>query len=148
MIVLVLAIVIVVIGVPAGVLSFACYNYWILPHRRLSDLAWLQTASPAELRDNAHRVIRWKGGAHHDAFIYLIHCGNYESVPLLINALRWYPSEGEAMVCTKAHCLKALQTITGHDAGNDYRDWAEWWDAVGGRIPSRPFRAATSEPRP
>jgi len=43
------------------------------------------------------------------------------------------------MPCTKMHCLNALGRITGHDAGLNYSDWAEWWASTGSKIPPTAF---------
>lgn len=129
----------VVVGILSGIAGLVAYRCWLVPHRKLADLEWLENASAAERRDVAHWVIRWEQGAHHDAFILLTDCGNAKSIPLLIRALRWYPSSDGVMVCTKGHCLDALRTITGHNAGISHEAWAKWWDATGRHYPPEAF---------
>jgi len=99
------------------------------PQRRLQRMLAApaaRAASPAELRDAAHAVLRFPGPDPHDAFVVLLSDGDASSVPVLIGSLRWQPhtpSNG-SMPCTKAHCLDALRKLTARDLGNNYGDWA------------------------
>ena len=52
------------------------------------------------------------------------------------------------MPCTKDHCLEALRRITGHDAGLNYSDWAEWWVSTGSKIPPTAFPLAEEQQKP
>ena len=71
----------------------------------------------------------------HDSYIDLIAIGDASSVPYLIRALAWEgrsePAPGRVwgMVCTRAHVLEALSTITNQDAGPNTEDWWRWYDA-------------------
>ncbi|MBN1917207.1 MAG: PQQ-binding-like beta-propeller repeat protein [Verrucomicrobia bacterium] len=67
---------------------------------------------------------------HHDDYIHLIYIGDESSVPFLIWSLRWEErSPDGSMVCTKAHCLEALEQITNNDPGCEHEDWQRWWRA-------------------
>ena len=105
------------------------YTQWWIPNRKLIDLEWMTSTPQAEMRRVCHQVLRIPGGNHHDAFILLESAGDESSIPLLIWALRWQedtPSPSQSMICTKVHCLEALQHITGANAGMNYRDWKTW----------------------
>ena len=118
------------VTVAAAILYTQC---WI-PNRKLMDMAWHEQAGKAEQVRVAHQVLRFPWGNHHDAFIIILRDGGPESVPYLISALRWqrHTAADGMMVCTKACCLEALRRITGHDAGNNYSDWARWWKEKNG----------------
>jgi hypothetical protein len=66
----------------------------------------------------------------HDPLIELIDLGDASSIPALIQALGKMgdvPREGPyGSVCTRAHCLEALRTITNQDAGRNASDWQQW----------------------
>jgi hypothetical protein len=101
----------------------------------------MNAASNGELKEVAHKVLTCPVGGHHDAFLHLSRVGDAESIPYLLTGLRWQPytGKGDVMVCTKSHCLEALRKITGHDAGRNYSDWAEWWASTGSKIPPTAF---------
>jgi hypothetical protein len=93
-------------------------------------------------RYTAHQVIRFPMGNHHDAFLLLEKVGDKESVPLLMNALKWQDlpeDEDDLLVCTTTHCLEALQSLTDHDAGDDHRAWKKWWAETGSELPPAHF---------
>lgn len=122
-------------------LSLFLYYQWWLPNQRLKDGEWWESASKRELKETAQKVLTCPVGGHHDAFLLLSEVGDAESIPYLLWGLRWLPDtpKGGGMPCTKAHCLEALRRITGHDAGLNYSDWAEWWASTGSKIPPTAF---------
>lgn len=110
----------------------ACFAYLYVeiyyPNAHMSDPDIL--ANPAKARIYAQKVLSHRLGNHHDAFINLGTVGTEESVPYLINALKWQentPQENGLMVCTKAHCLAAIRSLTNQNAGRNYPEWAQWW---------------------
>ena len=106
-------------------LLFIYFDFW-LPNKRLSNIDALIAPTPQEIRELCHQVLKYPFGNHHDAFIMLEGYGNTESIPILINALKWQreTKADERMICTKSHCLEALQKLTGEDFGNNYDDWS------------------------
>ena len=130
-----------VVFVLSAVSGIVLYTQWWLPNIRLRDENWLIQASLPEQLAVIHKVMWLPRGNHHDAFIIAGRIGSPKSVPYLITGLRWQPDNGAentTMGCTKRHCLEALRSITGHDAGLNHADWARWWDSVGQRVPSKP----------
>ncbi len=111
------------------------------PNRRLyQDEEWWTNASTNEIRSLCHHIISHRPGSPHDAFLHLRHIGNAESVPLLVQALKWQkPDENELHVCTVAHCVDALRSLTGEDFGFSSRAWELWWDETGSKLPSDHF---------
>ena len=79
---------------------------------------WIQAAPPEERRELAHMALSRPGLIHHDALGVLIEVGNKESVPYLLD---WLKSQGnlvgDGMICTRAHCLEALEKTTGKKSG-------------------------------
>ena len=75
---------------------------------------------------------RGYGSFCHDDFIIMAEnkLGTYKDVPELINCLKryekQYPGE-ESLACSHAHCLDALRSITGANAGNRSNDWEKWF---------------------
>ena len=122
-------------------LSLFLYYQWWVPNQRLKDLQWMNAAGNNDLKEAAQRVLTCPVGGHHDAFLLLSEVGDAESIPYLLWGLRWLPDtpKGGVMPCTKAHCLEALRRITGHNAGLNYSDWAEWWASTGSKIPRTAF---------
>ena len=121
--------------------GIALYHQWWVPNQRLKNLQWMDAASKDELKEVAQRVLTCPVGGHHDAFLVLSRVGDTESIPYLLAGLRWLPDtpKGGVMPCTKMHCLSALRRITGHDAGLNYTDWAEWWASTGSKLPRTAF---------
>jgi hypothetical protein len=105
------------------VFSGVFYFYFWLPHQKMIDINWLNSASPKEQRDVAHQVLKLPYGNYHDAYLILIHDGNNESIPILLNRLKHFKKDKNFRVCTETHCLKALQKITGKKIGYDYEKW-------------------------
>ncbi len=126
----------------AGLLSLAAFVWRVclVPYQNLMDLDWITQASEDEIVDASKATILLPCLDPHDAFLYLEKFGGPDDVPYLLWGLRWQKdtAPGEGMICTKAHCLDALQRITGHDAGMNYTDWAEWWESVDHQVPPRP----------
>jgi hypothetical protein len=80
--------------------------------RRLDDLAWLQRASPSELRDTAHEALGFWLGDPHDAFAVLETCGDRSSIPFLRGALaRHLAVRSGAEECTWVHGRAALDRV-------------------------------------
>lgn len=122
----------VVIALLAAIGAALWWYAVVRPYQHLARLlAPGQLATPAELRDAAHGVVRLPFGDSHDAYLVLIKHGDASSVPLLIRSLRFLPhtAPGGGMICTKAHCLEALRKLTGVDRGKNYADWASMLDA-------------------
>ncbi|MGJ8654278.1 MAG: hypothetical protein ACSHX8_13550 [Opitutaceae bacterium] len=112
--------------------TYLYFSLWI-PNKRMADLDWMESAPREDIRKNCHAILSFKIGNHHDAFLWLAANGSRESIPLLIQALKWQPepTEGGLMNCATAHCLDALQSLTAHNAGSSYTEWKEWWDSTG-----------------
>ncbi|PKL49491.1 MAG: hypothetical protein CVV42_05770 [Candidatus Riflebacteria bacterium HGW-Riflebacteria-2] len=121
----------------AVILLAGIYGAWgmvesWLANRALANFDWDHYSNSAdeqlELRIICHKIISYKYGNHHDAFVTLIQIGNPDSVPLLINALKWHePTDGSDIVsCTTDHCVEALRNLTGMDFGYSYKDWHKW----------------------
>lgn len=88
---------------------------------------WFETASPKEKRELAHRALCRPNLRHHDAFVVLVEVGNEESVPYLLDWLKSQGDiQGDAVGCARAHCIEALEKITGKKLGCDYEDWKDW----------------------
>lgn len=114
----------VLIGI-VGCLFFY-FEIWV-PRKTIQDTVWWERSSPEEKRQLAHQILKYPIiGIHHDAFLILVDHGNKESIPYLLNSLKWYEffnkDEGFT-VCTKDHCLEALRKVTGKDLGTNYVDW-------------------------
>jgi len=86
----------------------AVYLISWLPHQTLQDEAFLESATPDEIRTLCHRSLILPA-APHDTFITLIKYGDESSVLYLIWALRFGPhSDDGIMECTWAHGHEAL----------------------------------------
>jgi hypothetical protein len=69
-----------------------------------------------------------KGEYLHDGAIDLQGIGDLDSVPALLMVLKEYPpSKNGGMICTAAHAVDALKTITGADPGITFEAWNKWW---------------------
>ncbi len=69
------------------------------------------------------------GENHHDGSLALTHIGDIESVPALIRVLKDNPpSKNGTMICTAAHALTALRTLTQANPGITHDHWQAWWD--------------------
>ena len=69
-----------------------------------------------------------KGENLHDGAIGLQHIGDINSVPALLVVLKKHPPDRNGtMVCTTAHAVEALQTITKAKVGYKFDDWNNWW---------------------
>ena len=68
----------------------------------------------------------------HDACLRIGAPGDWEAVPHLIRALRAFPDvepgPGVGIECTEAHCVEALQKITGARPGLSYSAWHRWYE--------------------
>lgn len=67
-------------------------------------------------------------GPGHNEYMFLMEYGTKADLPVLLYGLQ---SMGEttnrAIVCTRAHCVYALEMISGARPGYNYSDWAQWW---------------------
>ena len=111
-----------------GIVGFVFFYFEIwIPRKTIRDTAWGEKSSPEEKRQLAHHILKYPIiGVHHDSFLILIKYGNKESVPYLLNGLKWYDffnKDEDFTVCTKDHCLEALRKITGENLGTKYSDW-------------------------
>ena len=71
-------------------------------------------------------------GFAHDEYVRIIKYGygNIEDVPKLIRGLEYHGdvTPGEPVVCSRDHCLEALELITGAKPGLNASDWKKWWE--------------------
>lgn len=68
-----------------------------------------------------------EGKRLHDGALELQTIGDVDSVPALLVVLKENPPSSNGMVvCTTAHALAALRSITGENPGNRYEDWQKW----------------------
>jgi hypothetical protein len=79
----------------------------------------------------------------HDSCLALVNVGDASSVPRLIRALSFLPDveiKGTRMgiICTQAHCVAALERITGVKVGVSYSSWKRWWDETHPGHPIKP----------
>jgi len=74
----------------------------------------------------------------HDAYARIEKLATEETVPLLLERLRidygaaepvQVPGRLQAVICTHAHLISALRSITNTDQGYYYPRWAAWWAA-------------------
>jgi hypothetical protein len=85
----------------------------------------------------------------HDACGGLLRVGDESSVPHLIRVLRFFgdaelplpPDVG--IVCTHAHCVDALEHITGVKVGISYLSWKRWWAST---HPGQPLDGPPDKP--
>jgi len=90
-----------------GVYAYA--RIW-MPHQKMRDAHWLETASPEEQRKTAEQILRLPVGNHQDAY--------------LLNGLKKF-GDADFIECSHDHCVEALKNITGLDAGYRYADWRQ-----------------------
>jgi len=95
----------------AAVVGAGTMIRWWIPNRRISDLDYLNRASPDELRDTAHQVLRFPWGNDHDACLVLFGVGDESSIPYLQRAIRRWHSDGDTADCTLSHCRDALRVV-------------------------------------
>ena len=79
-------------------------------HKKMRDIEWCQTATQDEMREMAHKVIKYPIGDPHDAYLLLRSCGNEESIEYLENRAKGYSTTGP-QECTVSHCFEALETV-------------------------------------
>ncbi|MFH1731729.1 MAG: hypothetical protein ABIF82_08770 [Planctomycetota bacterium] len=69
-----------------------------------------------------------KNGPDHSTYLFFLAYGAQADVPMLLYGLRSMGEmKGRSMVCTRGHCVDALQSITGAKPGYNYSDWEKWW---------------------
>lgn len=84
--------------------------------------------------DELNEVLR-ESQEPHDTYLALLGQANEQSVPLLLNrlVLDYGTSEPQnpyvGIICTHAHLVEVLKSITNTDQGLYYPRWAAWWDA-------------------
>lgn len=67
-------------------------------------------------------------GNDHDWPMLLANHGDINSVPAMIAVLKRNPAYSDGgPICTRSHCLDALQQLTKADPGNKNEDWENWW---------------------
>ena len=100
------------------------YTQYYQPRKKFSELAKSNQSSisDSEWRDACHDCIRWEN--HHDSYLILIEKGNDTSIPYLIRGLKRME---DSHMCTKEHCIEALETISGKDYGDDIHSWKTWY---------------------
>lgn len=123
----------------AGVFAIWAYFEVLRPNWMLARLGSghrKQAVPPEKLRKICHKVLTQRFGNHHDAFIALETVGNAESIPYLINALKWQriPVKGGVVTCTTAHCTQRLWELTGEWYEYDYSKWEAWWKETGSKM--------------
>jgi len=70
-----------------------------------------------------------KGEYLHDGSLELARIGDISSVPALLIVLKKNPpSKNGTVICTAAHALTALATITKANPGITYDEWNQWWE--------------------
>lgn len=97
------------------------------PTQKIRSSDWKPTTE-AEVRSVCHRSLVWRTEPH-DEVGFLSNCGDESSVPYIIWALRWMPSDEEQRDCTWGHALYALRTITNNSASATRAEWTEWYAA-------------------
>lgn len=143
----------VIVGTVSGLLGLllitavAFYFWALVPIKHFSDPVWWESASQTERADLCHILIdRHLDG--HDVWLHVRHVGNKASIPRL---LKQFDEAGAVMedggCCVADHCLDALRSLTGHDAGKTASAWQSWWDETGSKLPEEEFhpRAANQE---
>ena len=119
------------------------YVVIIKPNRFLADLEIKMSNNQSmkipydKTRAVCHKILRYKDGNHHDAFMMLSLVGNHESIPYLLRALKWEgpPSDDGGASCSTFHCVGALEKTTGMDFGLRYEPWEKWWRQEGSKLP-------------
>ena len=99
-----------------------------------TNVKWLKTASPKEQR----QLFR-KFGPDHDTFVHLYRHGTARCIPYLIEAMKGQPGQGEVHTCMWDHCYRALVRITGIRLSRDHKEWSEWWQTKGRKLPLASF---------
>ena len=141
----------------AIVLTILLYGVWIggeilYFNWALAKYDWAQHdggfTSQLKLRIICHKIISHWTGNHHDAFITLDNVGNSDSIPYLINALKWHePADGiDVAACTTDHCVDCLKKLTGLDFGYSHKDWLEWWQNQGVKMSREELDALAVQP--
>jgi len=126
--------------------TWVYFEIW-LPSRMIANSSKWETDCngylvPGEkIRDTCHKVLKYRFGNHHDAFIALVRVGNKDSIPYLIRALKRlekeYPNEKNSgfVICTYGHCEEALEQLTGIEVDWDSETWMNWWKKTGRYLP-------------
>ena len=144
---------VVVKGIVLAVLFVCVVITWfsiefILPVRTVCNRDWLYSdfqedyALRKKIRNACHKILRYRIGNHHDAFIAIIEVGDKDSIPYLIRALKWQHVEHkdavakrELVPCTFKHCVDALEKLAGKKLGWEYETWEDWWEQTGRHLP-------------
>jgi hypothetical protein len=142
-----------VLGIGIGLFSLlfgaaVTFYFWAwVPGKRFSDPVWWESASQTERADLCHILID-RNLDGHDVWLHLRHVGNKASIPRL---LKQFEDAGAILEdggwCVADHCLDALRSITGHDAGKTPGAWRSWWEETGSKLPEDQFhpRAANQK---
>lgn len=130
---------IIVIVILTSTVAIFYNNYYVIPRKRYDDRYWWSKASKSEQLKLCHVLID-RNLDGHDVFLDLKYLGNKETVPRLI---QHFEKAGSIMEnggsCVANHCLDALISITGYDAGKTADDWKRWWASTGSKMPSHLF---------
>jgi hypothetical protein len=86
------------------------------------DLFPHEVSHQQAVRDSVDQV----GPGHSTYFFYAEH-GKESDLPLLLYGLKQMGESHGEFVCTRSHCLDALQKITGVKPGINHSDWQKWW---------------------
>jgi len=95
-------------------------------------------ASREKIRRACHKILSYRIGNYHDAFIVIDEVGNKESIPYLIRALKslhQWPLKNMDLGATVESCSVNLKYFTGMDFGDDYEKWENWWKETGRHLP-------------
>ena len=74
------------------------------------------------------------GPGHNEYFFYSKY-GGESDLPMLLCSLKSFGESKGPFICSRAHCVDALRSITGATPGHNYSDWAKWWKAKYKRDP-------------
>lgn len=100
-----------------------CVTSHFLPDQKTNDAIYR-----AAFREYARSDM----GFAHDEYVVCFQdgYGQIEDVPKLIKGLEYWGDikPGEPVVCSRDHCLEALEFVTGSKPGLNASDWKKWWD--------------------
>lgn len=117
------------------------YVWAVRPWKQFADPEWWSAASQDEQRELCHRLLS-RRLEQHSVFFRLREIGDKNSVPLLIGYLDGaFPPLEDGGTCSTTHCLDALRSLTGHDAGKGFDEWNEWWKTTGAGLPADTFHS-------
>lgn len=83
----------------------------------------------------AVRTFVARHGPGHNEYFFYSKYGREADLPMLLCSLKSFGESKGPFICTQAHCVDALQSITGATPGHNYSDWVKWWKAKYKRDP-------------